>query len=271
MDFFHVVAASVEQSVAPSFSLNNATMMRKSLFLISLILSPFSAFCATAQNIALDIQYVCTMSLPDDVVNGIEDVASRQATIDYARNYRKTYSLYYNGRVALFSEAERTDTTGVKFGEKTKLYADIATNETVAANDLLGKVFFVKGTLPVRNWEIQADKTSTVLGRTCVRARVKDERGEALVAWFCPEIAAPIGPDGYGGLPGLVLKVSNQAYHYEATAIRETRPDVAIAMPRGRDTMTSAEFKKLEAKKYKAMGAEQAASSGGVGVMVIKM
>lgn len=245
--------------------------MCKSLFLISLALAPLSLFCATAQNVALDIQYVCTMSLPDDVVNGIEDVASRQATIDYARNYRKTYSLYYNGRVALFSEAERTDTMGVEFGEKTTLYANLATSETVAARDLLGKVFFVKEALPVYNWEIQADKTSVVLGRTCIRARVKDEQGEKLVAWFCPEIAVPVGPDGYGGLPGLVLKVSNRAYQYEATAIRETRPDVAIAMPRERDMMTSAEFKKLEAKKYKAMGAEQAASSGGVGVMVIKM
>lgn len=258
-------------SVAPSFSPNNAVIMCKSLFLITLALSPFAVVCAAAQSVALDVQYVCTMSLPDDVVSSIEDVASRQATIDYARNYRKTYSLYYNGKVALFSEAERTDTMGVEFGEKTTLYADLATGATVSARDLLGKVLFVSDTLPTRNWEIQGDKTATVLGKTCLRARVKDDKGESIVAWFCPEIAAPVGPNGYGGLPGLVLKASNKAYQYEATTIAETRPDVNIALPRKRDVMSSAEFKELEAKKYKAMGAERAASSGGVGVMVIKM
>lgn len=247
-----------------------ASMVMPGQVLIPLAIFSFAVVCATAQSVALDVQYACTMSLPDDVVNSIEDVASRQATIDYARNYRKTYSLYYNGKVALFSEAERTDAMGVEFGERTTLYADLATSATVSARDLLGKVFFVKDTMPARNWEIQGDKTTTVLGKTCFRARVKDDLGESIVAWFCPEIAAPVGPNGYGGLPGLVLKASNRAYVYEATAIVETRPDVNIALPRKRDMMTSAEFEELEAKKYKAAGAEKS-GTGGVGVMVIKM
>jgi GLPGLI family protein len=61
--------------------------------------------------------------------------------------------------------------------------------------------------LPVFNWEIQTD-TLSVMTYQCQKATCRF-RGRDFVAWFTPDIPISNGPWKFGGLPGLILKISD--------------------------------------------------------------
>lgn len=234
---------------------------------VSLLLLPGAALAQG--NTALDIRYANSMQFSDETLDAIEDVATRQAMIDYAKTYNKTYSLYFDGRIALFSEAENTDTAGVDFARGGKLYTDMATRKTVKSEDLLGKQFFVDGVAKPSDWDIDMETAATVLGKTCYKATTGAGTNK-VVAWFCPEVAAPVGPSGYGGLPGLILRVVTNSMTYEATQIVATKSGVAVTLPRSRDMTSQEEFDKIRNEKFKAMGVDlNAASGSSSGVIVL--
>ncbi len=229
----------------------------------------FSSVAASGQGgAALDIRYAASMQFSDKVLNAIEDVATRQAMIDHARSFNKTFSLYFDGRIALFSEAEVTDTSGVDFAKVGKLYTDLATRKTVKSEDLLGKQFFVDDTARAFDWDIDMETAATVLGKTCYKATTG--QGESkVVAWFCPEVPAPVGPSGYGGLPGLILRVVSGSFTYEATQVAATKSGVAVTLPRAKDMTPREEYDKIRNDKFKALGVDLEAANGSSGVIVL--
>jgi hypothetical protein len=70
---------------------------------------------------------------------------------------------------------------------------------------------------PTVEWQI-TDETQQIAGYTARKALGKsfydeapdDPYGQA-VAWFTTDIPLPYGPDGYGGLPGLIVKLEYSA------------------------------------------------------------
>jgi GLPGLI family protein len=70
---------------------------------------------------------------------------------------------------------------------------------------------------PVIDWQI-TDETQVIAGYIARKAIGKslydeapnDPYGQA-VAWFTTDIPLPYGPDGYGGLPGLIVKLEYSA------------------------------------------------------------
>jgi GLPGLI family protein len=70
-----------------------------------------------------------------------------------------------------------------------------------------GNVLYEEET-PNLKWEIKSD-TLTILSYTCQKATTTF-RGRAYEAWFSTDIPTNNGPWKFGGLPGLILKVSDQ-------------------------------------------------------------
>lgn len=70
--------------------------------------------------------------------------------------------------------------------------------------------YLVSGKAETYDWQITTD-TMTIEGNLCYKAYFtkKPVNGRTLmyVAWFCPDIPLPIGPYGYCGLPGLVVRL----------------------------------------------------------------
>jgi len=67
------------------------------------------------------------------------------------------------------------------------------------------------------NWKI-TQETDTILGYPVIKAV-----SGHLIAWFTPNIPVPFGPNGYGGLPGMILKIKNDyklASLYELVAVK---------------------------------------------------
>jgi GLPGLI family protein len=73
--------------------------------------------------------------------------------------------------------------------------------------------------IPILNWVI-GDETQTVAGYLCQKATCKF-RGREYTAWFATDIPVNNGPWKFGGLPGLILKVSDKdkLYTFECVGI----------------------------------------------------
>lgn len=226
------------------------------------LLATLSAMAATAQSVALDVQYVNTLKAPK-MLDQIEDIATRQATMDYFQNYKETFSLYYNGTDVTFCSGEKTDTAEIDVAKQAKHYMNLGSRETLETKSLADKESVVRGTMLDIDWDIDTEKSKSILGKQCYRATAGPDTAQT-VAWFCPEIAAPVGPMGTNGTPGLILKLSTPGADYEATQIEATRPDIPIKLPKEKDTVTAEEYKKAETRFLTSIGGED---DGGIQVI----
>jgi GLPGLI family protein len=87
---------------------------------------------------------------------------------------------------------------------------------------------------PVINWQI-TDETQQIAGYTARKALGKSLNEDApdnpygqAVAWFTTDVPLPYGPDGYGGLPGLIVRLEYTARKksYKTTLERIEYKDV---------------------------------------------
>lgn len=105
------------------------------------------------------------------------------------------------------------------------------------------ETFLIKSSWDM-NWEISKE-TKSINGYRCFKATttevVKNRSGvfkSPVVAWFTPEIPNEYGPIGYGGLPGLILKLevkSNFPAQYEAESIEISKKALNIEKPSGEE------------------------------------
>jgi len=76
----------------------------------------------------------------------------------------------------------------------------------------IGGNFKYEDELNNQKWEIKSD-TSTVLSYLCQKA-ITTFRGRTYEAWFTTEIPINNGPWKFGGLPGLILKISDKKQYF---------------------------------------------------------
>ena len=76
-------------------------------------------------------------------------------------------------------------------------------------------------------WKIE-NETELIEGYACSKA-ITSYAGRTYIAWFSPEIALPVGPYKFNGLPGLILKIydSEQHYVYDFIGLEKLHPPVA--------------------------------------------
>lgn len=85
--------------------------------------------------------------------------------------------------------------------------------------------------LPLFNWQIGTE-TAIVCGYECIKATCH-WRGRDFTAWFTPDIPVEYGPWKFGGLPGLIMKVSDDDGIYVFEAVAVENGNFPIYAPRG--------------------------------------
>jgi len=81
-----------------------------------------------------------------------------------------------------------------------------------AGVDMLGGNYKYVEDMPSIQWKIDTD-TATILTYSCQKATTTF-RGRNYTAWFAPDIPSNNGPWKFGGLPGLILKISDESHRY---------------------------------------------------------
>lgn len=105
-------------------------------------------------------------------------------------------------------------------------------------------------------WNLE-NETKEINGFVCYKATaVKKVVNSAgifrfpIIAWYCPQIPLSYGPNGYGGLPGLILELQVRNILFGVKTI-DLQPDKKIVVPKRKAyrIVTEQEFEDLLFKK----------------------
>jgi len=94
----------------------------------------------------------------------------------------------------------------------------------------IGSNYQYQEEIPNLKWEMKND-TSTVLSYLCQKA-ITTFRGRTYEAWYTTEITINNGPWKFGGLPGLILKVSDrkQYFLFECIGIEKLKKTTPVKL-----------------------------------------
>ncbi|HHH54426.1 MAG TPA: GLPGLI family protein [Bacteroidetes bacterium] len=132
------------------------------------------------------------------------------------------------------------------------IYKNQTTKEYLSEENLLGKSFLVRDTLPVFNWVI-TQETKKIGTLDCVKATT-NYQGEKIVAWFTREIPIFDGPRIFYGLPGLIIELHTPNLNFAMISIKELKnDDVKIEKPRHGKDVNIQEYKKIKEERINAL------------------
>ncbi|MDR0865300.1 MAG: GLPGLI family protein [Candidatus Symbiothrix sp.] len=145
--------------------------------------------------------------------------------------YYSQYALDYNHFVVNYLKTHdnypHTTQKGAWTYELFKNYPQGKETVTDIASMLQGN-FVYEEDLPVLDWKISNEKQE-ILSYNCQKATVSF-RGRDFIAWFAPDIPVPNGPWKFGGLPGLILNLSDSEnnFVYECQGLEQLENKEAI-------------------------------------------
>lgn len=168
----------------------------------------------------LIVTYNVTMI--NDIKNGTKehDIQVLQIGDKYAKSYSK---LQYDGDSIYYSYIKKGARSAPWLQENVppvEVYKNYLTKKISVSHRLFGvkSVYFYTEDYPVKiDWKLTGDKKK-IHNYNCQKA-VGTFRGRTYEAWFTPEIPIKEGPYKFGGLPGLILEISDTQKHYVYTSI----------------------------------------------------
>jgi len=159
-------------------------------------------------------------------------------------------------------------------GDNGELYKNFAEGKSIQSTDLGAKTYIIEDSIRPRSWKLTGE-TKSILGYTCRKAvstetmmigggaRVVVMNGSSsqpdtanrpkpqqvqVEAWYAEGITAPVGPESYGMLPGLImeLNIDNGAMIYSAIDVKKEVAKKDIKKPKKGKKITREEFMNMQ-------------------------
>ena len=135
--------------------------------------------------------------------------------------------------------------SGIIYDEKKFLYKQ---------SMILGNNIFLKKEKK-NDWVLQ-NETKEINGFLCYKATSTNKivYGEKVfnhpvTAWYCPTLPYNFGPNGYSGLPGLILELNDGNISYVVKKINLSKNKTVIEIPKGK-TMSEEEYLKKIKERF---------------------
>ncbi len=160
-------------------------------------------------------------------------------------------------------------------GDNGELYKNFAEGKSVETRDLGAKTYLIEDSIRNRSWKLTGE-TKTILGYTCRKAvstetmmmggtvrmvvggpnATTDTTNRpkptpvTVEAWYAEGITAPVGPESYGMLPGVILElnIDNGQMIYTALEVKKEVSKKDIKEPKKGKKITRAEFFKMQSE-----------------------
>lgn len=173
------------------------------------------------------------------------------------------------------------------------LFKNFSTGLSTQATELGGKNFLITDTIKKQPWKISGE-TKEILGVLCRKAIMKTTqvgfqgrtfnfnrnrptgdtatrqappapREIEIVAWFAQTILAPVGPDTYGQLPGVILEldIDNSTTVYKALTLKNTVEAKELKEPKKGKKVTRQEYGQLQRELFQNQGGGFGGPGGG--------
>ena len=181
----------------------------------------------------------------DWISDDAKDKMSKYRTSNWEYNFNDSVSIYrakaketVSDNQFFFLSDENTNEIFTNFGKKTR----------VMRKPIHGEDFILKDTIPHLKWKIMHD-VRKIAGYECRKAIAVINDTVSVVAFYTDEILLRGGPEGFTGLPGMILGLAIPRYYttWFATKIEAKNvPVLAIAAPtKGKRTDNEKDFKKM--------------------------
>ncbi|MCD6564703.1 MAG: GLPGLI family protein [Bacteroidales bacterium] len=181
------------------------------------------------------------------------------------RSQTKAKVLYFNSQYSIYEEdltAENVALDPRQQGmldrmalgqppkpELKKIFVDLKKNKKTELVELMTRLFLIENKIDSRAWKPGGNQRK-IQGYICQEATMKRGK-ETITAWFTSNIPISIGPDNYGGLPGLILAIDiNGENLILATSVNLTLPpDGFISKPKEGKKIRQEVFNTIVAEK----------------------
>lgn len=145
------------------------------------------------------------------------------------------YILTFNVEGNIYQRKEKEDNYGYSWGEEDDiLIRDAKSKTTKDIRILLGKKYLIEDETPRYRWKI-LNELKDVAGFVCMKAETKDTVNDIVIhAWFTDKIPYMIGPEGFTGLPGMILALDFNIDDINIIATKvqlETEKPVTLPLP----------------------------------------
>ena len=120
----------------------------------------------------------------------------------------RNYLLEFKNDKSLYTYKEEESEGGYsRSKEKYIIVRDYQANQTNDWREFLGKKYRIQEEIPKHRWKI-LNEIREIDGYLCMKAETKDTiKDQVIHAWFADGIPFSGGPEGFGGLPGLILEL----------------------------------------------------------------
>lgn len=136
-------------------------------------------------------------------------------------------------------------------------HVDVSTGEVLKATTFMDRPFLVADRVAEAEWAL-TQEVAEFLGFPAYKATATIN-GKSVEAWFTPAVPAPVGPETYGGLPGLILVLTEDGGRRTFVAqdvSREPLGDV-LERPTEGERMTAAAYDALVREKVEQLKANR--------------
>jgi GLPGLI family protein len=268
--------------------------MTKVFFKLAQALIILGLQLVSAQKFSGQAIYETKTKAPQAIAGGRRELSpemQKQIEAQMKSQLEKTFVLNFNQYESAWEQEQKLETpqpalagVNVKIMDSgdSKRYNNLKTKTTLSEEEIFGKEFLVTDELPKWNWTM-TDESKKIGNYTCYKAtaavKVTDEeralyekrkaemdknpkriliidepRDYAVTAWYTPDIPVGHGPEGFWGLPGLILETSDGLRTILCSKIvLNPKEKVKIDVPKTGEKVTRKTFDEIREKKLREM------------------
>ena len=257
-----------------------------------IILILFFSFEGFSQEFLGKAYYMSKSTVNMDWMNNMSPERAKYIKARMKTALEKNYILDFDSKSSYFKEEVTLDAGGSGGGgfnwmqfvvgpDQGDIYKDVQEKMYINKRELFGKVFLIKDNIEPTKWVMtgeskkigqynafKATYTKEVEEQVFSFSRRQQQNNDeennnpaqpktklvTMTAWFTPEIPVSTGPAMYGGLPGLILEISDGNRTMLCTkVVINPKEKIKIKEPSKGKIVSNLEFKKIQEDKMKEM------------------
>lgn len=170
-----------------------------------------------------------------------------------------TKSLVFNNESSLFTINKGIDDNNIglakAFTGADNIYYTMQKHDTIIkqVDNNFGQ--YIISFVHKKNW-LLSEETKLINNYLCYKATstsvVVNSSGTfkfPIIAWYCPSIPFNYGPNGYNGLPGVILEFQERNISYGAIKIKLNKDNIIIPKPDKGKKITEEQYKNIITKQ----------------------
>ncbi|MXV37856.1 GLPGLI family protein [Flavobacteriaceae bacterium Ap0902] len=134
------------------------------------------------------------------------------------------------------------------------VYQNYSTKEYLERQTFFDKDFYIEDKIANFDWKL-IDETKKIGNFDCKKA-FTSYNGADIIAWYAEDIPISIGLEFYNGLPGLIVKMTDNDFEYKAISVEGLKEKISIEKPLAKGKKVSRDkFYQIRKEKIEAMSA----------------